>query len=132
MILITIFVPVTPGFKSFFPFLFITFKIFLYFGHVQFMARFVYKQIISDKKFGATYLTVLGSTQNFFRMFTMNISYALIGVIGLKSVVLSYIAINGYMIFGRRENYLQWLESKSEDDFKVGFSEKDTKKQKTQ
>ena len=106
MILTTIFVPVTPGFKAFFPVLFIIFKLCMYFGHIQFMARFVSKQVISDKKFGATYLTVLGSFQNFNNMIVMNISFILIPLVGLTTLSVVYILFNGYMIFFKREAYL--------------------------
>ena len=34
MILVTIFIPVTPGFKAIFPVLFVIFKLFSYFGHI--------------------------------------------------------------------------------------------------
>lgn len=94
------------------------------------MSRFVYKQVISDKKFGATYLTVLGSCQNFSRMFVMKFSYFMIPKIGLKCLVWLYIGFNSFTVFVKREGYLQWLESKTAADFKIDMESKVGEKKK--
>ena len=128
MILITIFVPVTPGFRTVFPFIFVAFKLFTYFGHIQFMSRYVYKQIVSDKKFGATYLTVLASSQNSIRIIIMNLSYWLIPIIGLKTLVVVFVIVNGLSVFFSREKHIEFLASKTEQDFKVEFDNKEQEK----
>lgn len=83
------------------------------------MVRFVYKQLISDKQVGATYITVLASITNFFKIITMNISYALINRIGAVNLSLLYIVFNGCTIFFLREKYIKYLSTKTEQDFRL-------------
>ena len=56
----------------------------------------------------------------------MKLSYFLIPKIGLKNMVWLYIGLNAFTIFVKRESYLQWLETKTSEDFKIDMGDKKT------
>ena len=101
------------------------YKVLSYSSNIMFVARCVFVQKIADKRFGATYLTILASFMNFSMIIVDSISLKLVSVFGFATVFFVISAYNFYTIAFVREGYLKWLGEKKPEEFEIkGFGEK--------
>ena len=95
------------------------YKVLSYASNVMFVARCVFVQKIADKRFGATYLTILASFMNFSMIIVDSISLKLVSFFGFAAVFYVISAFNFYTIVFVREGYLKWLGDKKPEEFEI-------------
>lgn len=108
--------------------MFIIYKILSYIFGMMHLSRVIFSQKISDKKFGATYITILGSMRNFWMISVGNVAIKMISGIGYEKTFAVFAIFNFASTVFFRNGYIEFLKSKKPEDFSVELKEKEKKK----
>ena len=94
-------------------------KIVQYVASTQFQASFIMFQKYSDKRVGATYLTVLASVRNFFNITINNLTLRGILRFGFKNTFAAITVFNAFSFLVVRNWYLDYLENLDNKDYQL-------------